>query len=98
MTQPSWLPDPEDPRAPPQEVWDRLTPEERERVVRALPSDMRLDQLMEARDAALRKAEDEARRAEGEARRAEEEARRATALESEVAELRATLERLRRER
>jgi hypothetical protein len=48
-------------------------------------------ELIEARDGALRKAEEEARRAE-------EEARRAKALESEVAELRAALERLRRER
>jgi hypothetical protein len=31
--------DPDDPRAPPQEVWDRLTPEERARVVESLPSE-----------------------------------------------------------
>jgi Uma2 family endonuclease len=43
VTQPSWLPDPADPRAPPREVWDALTPEERERVVRSLPSDMPLE-------------------------------------------------------
>jgi Uma2 family endonuclease len=34
-----FVPDPRDPRAPPQEVWDRLTAEERSCVVAALPSD-----------------------------------------------------------
>jgi Uma2 family endonuclease len=43
VTQPSWLPDPADPRAPPQAVWDALTPEQRERVIASLPSDMPLD-------------------------------------------------------
>src|SRR5262245_23600139 len=40
VTRPSWLPDPEDPRAPPQDVWDRLSDEERELVVTSLPADM----------------------------------------------------------
>jgi hypothetical protein len=31
--------DPDDPRAPPQELWDRLTPEERARIVASLPSE-----------------------------------------------------------
>lgn len=31
--------DPDDPRAPPQEVWERLTPEERVRVIESLPSE-----------------------------------------------------------
>jgi Uma2 family endonuclease len=31
--------DPDDPRAPPQEVWDRLTLEERARVIESLPSE-----------------------------------------------------------
>jgi Uma2 family endonuclease len=35
--------DPADPRAPAQEDWDRMTPEERERVVAALPSEFSLD-------------------------------------------------------
>jgi Uma2 family endonuclease len=30
---------PDDPRAPPQEVWERLTPEERARVIASLPSE-----------------------------------------------------------
>jgi hypothetical protein len=30
--------DPDDPRAPPQELWDRMTPEERARIVASLPS------------------------------------------------------------
>lgn len=37
--------DPEDPRAPPTEVWNQMTPEERMRVVEALPSDFTLDFL-----------------------------------------------------
>jgi Uma2 family endonuclease len=55
-------------------------------------------EVVEARDSALRRAEEEARRAEEEARRAEEEARRAEALALENSELRAELERLRRSR
>src|SRR5687767_5614690 len=35
----AWLVDPDDPRAPPQEVWDRLTEAERQRVVDSLPSE-----------------------------------------------------------
>ncbi|MBZ4396605.1 Uma2 family endonuclease [Myxococcus sp. AS-1-15] len=31
--------DPDDPRAPPQEVWDQLTPEEQARIVDSLPSE-----------------------------------------------------------
>jgi hypothetical protein len=31
--------DPDDPRAPPQELWERLTPEERARIVDSLPSE-----------------------------------------------------------
>ncbi|WP_437727112.1 Uma2 family endonuclease [Sorangium sp. So ce861] len=36
----SWAIDPDDPRAPPQEIWDRMTPEERQRVIDALPSEL----------------------------------------------------------
>ncbi len=43
MGQSSWLIDPEDPRAPPQEIWDRMTPAEREQLVAALPADMPFD-------------------------------------------------------
>jgi Uma2 family endonuclease len=35
--------DPEDPRAPSQEQWDRMSPEQRDRVVAMLPSDFTLD-------------------------------------------------------
>jgi Uma2 family endonuclease len=31
--------DPDDPRAPPQDVWDQLSPEEREQIVASLPSE-----------------------------------------------------------
>jgi Uma2 family endonuclease len=34
-----WVIDPDDPRAPPQEVWDRLTDSERHRIVDNLPSE-----------------------------------------------------------
>ncbi len=34
-----WLVDPDDPRAPPQELWDRLTEAERQLVVDSLPSE-----------------------------------------------------------
>jgi hypothetical protein len=34
----SWVIDPDDPRGPPQEIWDQMTPAERQRVVDSLPS------------------------------------------------------------
>jgi Uma2 family endonuclease len=40
----SWTVDPDDPRAPPQEIWDRMTPEERDRVVGALPSEFEISE------------------------------------------------------
>ncbi|WP_437915895.1 Uma2 family endonuclease [Sorangium sp. So ce302] len=40
----SWVIDPDDPRAPPQEIWDRMTPEERQRVVDALPSEFEISE------------------------------------------------------
>ncbi|WNG50125.1 Uma2 family endonuclease [Archangium minus] len=39
MSADSYRVDPDDPRAPPQEVWDRLTPEERAHVIASLPSE-----------------------------------------------------------
>lgn len=39
MSADSYRVDPDDPRAPPQEVWERLTPEERAHVVDSLPSE-----------------------------------------------------------
>ena len=38
-----WLIDPEDPRAPPQEIWDQMTSAERARLVESLPADMPFD-------------------------------------------------------
>ncbi len=35
----AWVVDPDDPRAPPQELWDRLTESERQRIVDSLPSE-----------------------------------------------------------
>ena len=43
MSQPGWLPDPTDPRAPSRDVWDALTPAERARVVAALPAEVPMD-------------------------------------------------------
>ncbi|MEP7122438.1 MAG: Uma2 family endonuclease [Byssovorax sp.] len=35
----AWTVDPDDPRAPPEDVWDALTPAERKRIVDSLPSE-----------------------------------------------------------
>ncbi|MEB2311930.1 MAG: Uma2 family endonuclease [Polyangiaceae bacterium] len=43
MVQSTWPIDPDDPRAPPVEVWERLGPEERERVVASLPAEVPLE-------------------------------------------------------
>jgi len=43
MEQPIWVVDPDDPRAPPQDVWERMSPAERTRVVASLPSEVPLD-------------------------------------------------------
>ncbi len=40
----SWMIDPADPRAPPQEIWDQMTPAERQRVVDSLPSELEISQ------------------------------------------------------
>ena len=40
----SWVVDPADPRAPPQEIWDEMTPAERQRVVDSLPSELEISQ------------------------------------------------------
>jgi Uma2 family endonuclease len=39
-----WVIDPRDPRAPPQELWDRMTPDERQRVLDALPSEFEVSE------------------------------------------------------
>ena len=40
----SWVIDPDDPRAPPQEIWDQMTPAERQHVVDSLPSELEISQ------------------------------------------------------
>ncbi|WP_437592478.1 Uma2 family endonuclease [Sorangium sp. So ce1000] len=40
----SWVIDPDDPRAPPQELWDRMTLEERQRVLDTLPSEFEVSE------------------------------------------------------
>lgn len=98
---------PDDPRAPPQEVWDRLTPEERERIVQSLPSEFsvpeliaKLQQLKEEFEAyrveeAQRREQAERRLAE-EVRLHQEEAQRREQAERQLAEALAELDRLRR--
>jgi Uma2 family endonuclease len=60
MSQPLWSLDADDPRAPSQEVWDRMSPPEREQVVASLPTDMPLD-LHPPEGDAHRKSKDRAR-------------------------------------
>jgi Uma2 family endonuclease len=40
--EPLWIVNPERPRAPPDEIWDKMSPEERRRVVDALPSEFEI--------------------------------------------------------
>jgi Putative restriction endonuclease len=40
----TWVIDPDDPRAPPQEIWDQMTPDERRRLLDALPSEFEVSQ------------------------------------------------------
>ncbi len=40
----SWVIDPDDPRAPPQELWDQMTPAARQHVVDSLPSEFEISQ------------------------------------------------------
>jgi hypothetical protein len=85
--------DPEDPRAPTEAQWERMSLEQRERVVAMLPPDVPLE--AERRAAALEEkleAEQRAREAEQRAREAEQRAREA--VERELAEARAEIERL----
>jgi hypothetical protein len=39
ISTPAWTIDPDDPRAPPEDVWDALSPAERQRIVDCLPSE-----------------------------------------------------------
>jgi hypothetical protein len=73
--------DPEDPRAPSVEQWDRMRPEERDRVVAMLPPAERL-----AEDLALKLAEEQRLR--------EDEQRLREEVEGQLAEARAEIERL----
>src|SRR5690242_15642377 len=43
MPQGGYWVDPSDPRAPPHDVWERMSPEERARVVEALPSEFTIE-------------------------------------------------------
>jgi Uma2 family endonuclease len=43
MSHPPWIMDPNDPRAPAQEIWAQMTKDEREQVVAALPAEVPLE-------------------------------------------------------
>ncbi|WP_437899553.1 hypothetical protein [Sorangium sp. So ce124] len=92
----SWVIDPDDPRAPPQELWDRMTPEERQRVLDTLPSKF---EISKARISETEMSLDEERRRfDEERRRLDAERQRADEAERRLAEALAELERLKRER
>jgi hypothetical protein len=101
--------DPADPRAPSQEVWDRMSPEERARVVAMLPSEDKPAHLAPEGDVHRKAKNTTAEREELIAKlgamlddalvkkqAAEEEAGRIPALQQELAEARAEIERLKR--
>jgi hypothetical protein len=91
---PSYVVDPLDPRAPPAELWDRMTPEERERVVVTLPVISHKEDL-ERLLAEERAAHEEDRVALEAARTAREEERVAReSLEVKLAEALAEIARL----
>jgi hypothetical protein len=95
----SWVIDPADPRAPPQEIWDRMSPEERQQVLDALPGKSevrtRLDSMVSDHEASIADAK---RRFEDAKRRLEKETRRAEEAERKLAEAQAELARLKGER
>lgn len=43
---PLWVVDPNDPRAPPDDIWDAMSPEERRRVVESLPSEFPVSEAL----------------------------------------------------
>jgi hypothetical protein len=93
--------DADDPRAPTLDQWERMSPDERKRVVDMLPSEVperRADDLEQrvAEEQRLR-AEEQRLRAEEQRLRAEEQRLRAEA-EQKLAEALAEIDRLRRDR
>jgi hypothetical protein len=104
-----WIVDPDDPRAPPTEIWERLTPEQRAAVIEALPSefpasevsppvpfaDELIDRITRLAEEAQSRVERLEAELEQEQRRREEEQRRREEAEAEIARLRAELEKLR---
>ncbi|WP_426755543.1 hypothetical protein [Myxococcus sp. Y35] len=74
--------DPDDPRAPPQEIWDALSPEERQRICDSLPSKFTIAERVEASRVKLvqQLAEESRLRAE-ETQRREDAERRLAELE-----------------
>ena len=99
MEEPVYEVDPEDPRAPPEDVWAALSEAARRRVLaqlpseipRALPSegDAHFNPKVRARESLGAAA-----RAEQEAARAEQEAARASAAEARLARLEARMREL----
>jgi hypothetical protein len=76
--------DPADPRAPPQDIWDRMSEAERERVVESLPSEFAINDMVNQLELKLVEAE----------QRAEEEARRREQAERQLADALAEIESL----
>ena len=97
--------DPLDPRAPSQEIWDRMSPEERDRVVAMLPIEgmakiPEVEELVVKLGAMLAQElinmQDAEERATAEAARADAEAARAETLQQKLAEAEALIAKLQR--
>ncbi|QDE71736.1 hypothetical protein BHS09_34750 [Myxococcus xanthus] len=91
---------PDDPRSPPQEIWDALSPEERQRIVDSLPSEFPVSEANPPEGVfhfEASRAELVQQLAEESRLRAEETQRREDA-ERQLAEARAEIARLRGER
>jgi len=88
---PPYVVDPDDPRAPPQEIWDRMTADERKRVIDTLHS-YGSATLPDAKRR-IAKLERRLEDLEGRARTAEEAMEEQARLRAEEARLRADAER-----
>jgi predicted Fe-S protein YdhL (DUF1289 family) len=84
---PPYVVDPDDPRAPPQEVWERMTADERKRVIDSLPSEFDFEARVRRAEEALE--EQAGLRAEEARLRADAERRLEAAL-AEIERLKAS--------
>ena len=95
----TWTIDPDDPRAPPDEIWDAMSPEERKRIVASLPTKSQLaaKETRQRAEEARQRAEEARQRVEAERRLAEAQAeaeRKLAEVERKLAEAQAEIERL----